>query len=134
MRKLLVTVSALVRLSVSVLVSGCGDGEDGKLSSWTAHTKMRAMGEADLLPTGGAQAEAPERTAGMREDDELLTCATATMGTPSALHAAAAAALIPADNKECAFSSCHDANSKKANLALLETTADLTMQIVGKMS
>ena len=63
-----------------------------------------------------------------------LTCASANTTLPPAmLHAAAATALLPsAANKGCAFSSCHDMNSKKANLVLTESPADLRMQLVGK--
>ena len=64
-----------------------------------------------------------------------LTCATANAtAAPAQLHAAAMAALLPPAYRGCAFSSCHDMNSKKANLTLLEAPADLRMQLVGKMA
>lgn len=59
----------------------------------------------------------------------------ASLAAPAALHQAAAMALLPVStpNGACSFSSCHDAASKKANLALLATMPlDLKTPTVGK--
>ena len=62
-----------------------------------------------------------------------MSCGPASTAAPSALHMAAAMALLPTTNQgPCAFGSCHDANSKKANLALTAMPFDLKMQTVGK--
>lgn len=73
--------------------------------------------------------------AGMAAPGGGLTCAGAKMGAPSALHMAAAMALLPVANQgPCAFGSCHDANAKKANLTLTAMPLDLKMQVVGKLA
>ncbi|HKP56741.1 MAG TPA: hypothetical protein VJV78_08475, partial [Polyangiales bacterium] len=71
--------------------------------------------------------------AGMAAAGGGMTCAGASTAAPAALHMAAAMALLPVMNQgPCAFGSCHDANAKKAGLALTAMPFDLKMQTVGK--
>jgi hypothetical protein len=60
-------------------------------------------------------------------------CGAISTAAPSELHAAVAAIVLPdATNKHCAFSSCHDANVKKAGLILGDMAADLKLLLVDK--
>jgi hypothetical protein len=106
------------------VASAAACGDDGETPP------LGGAGGAAVMAGSGAGGPAAGSGGGSGD----LTCATANKtASPAMLHAAATMALLPtAANKGCAFSSCHDANSKKANLTLTETPADLRMQLVGK--
>jgi hypothetical protein len=67
-------------------------------------------------------------------EPNVTTCVGAATG--ATLYADAAAWLLPAGSKTCAFSSCHDAKAHKASLILegTDTTMDLKTLLVDKPS
>src|SRR5262245_31276069 len=106
-------------LCVAVLI-GCG-GDDGSTAP-TAGTGANTAGGMGIAAAGSGAAGGGASgggAAGMAAGGGGLTCASATPGAPAALHMAAAMALLPTTNQgPCAFGSCHDSASKKANLTL----------------
>jgi hypothetical protein len=130
--------------SCLVLVAAIGCSEDPMTASPIGGAGSPAAGGSAAVPAAGSGAAgtgmagggaAGGGAAGMAAGGGGLTCAGASMAAPSALHMAAAMAILPVMNQgPCAFGSCHDANSKKAGLVLTATPLDLKMQIVGKPS
>jgi hypothetical protein len=96
------------------------------------------------VPTAGATMStagtaAPAAGTGSSGTPNYTTCAGATTTGGPALHAAVVALLTQpssptAMNGPCAFSSCHAANVKKANLILDTVTMDLKAALVDKPS
>jgi hypothetical protein len=112
----------------SVPVSGTGAPKAGTSAPVSG---IGASGTGVVSGTGGGM--------GGTGATSTPTCATANKtATPAALHAAAAAVLLPppADPsmKGCAFTSCHDMGSHKAMLVLDGSMTDLNALLVGKPS
>jgi hypothetical protein len=126
-------------LVVAGAITACGGDDDtgemmgsvgagGRSTKAGSGTPSAGAGSA-AAGTGGAAAG----SGGGGAPAAALTCDGAKDGSGAELHAAAAAALLPVpSNAGCAFTSCHNMGSHKANLTLLEMPNDLTTQLVGK--
>jgi hypothetical protein len=129
--------SRLLLFVACIAIFACGDDAGGitPMAGTGAGGAAGAAGAtAGAGPAAGAAAMAGGPAAGSGAVGGL-SCATATMGAATTLHAAAAVALLPQPtNPGCSFTSCHNANVKKANLILTAEPVNLRTQLVGKMA
>jgi hypothetical protein len=101
----------------------------------TAVAGSTAAGSSAAGSTAAGSSAAGGGAAGMAAPGGAMSCPTAPTAAPSALHMAAAVALLPTTNQgPCSFGSCHDANAKKAGLVLTGMPLDLKAQTVGKLA
>jgi hypothetical protein len=131
--RLRIAVRAAVLLMVALLVGCSGDAPSPSTTAGSGGTGFAGSMQAGMgaVAGTGGPAAGSGGSSGMLD----LTCASAAKGTPAQLHAGAVMALLPqGNNKGCAFGSCHDLQSMKANLVLLEQPNDLNKLLVGKAS